>query len=265
MKYTKLKPELTKWQMLFQREKVKEYKRCSTNPIYFIRRHCKIINSNKDPIKFELYPFQNDILDLFQNNQNAFIYTSRQMGNTSLLCGYILWLMTFHYDRNIGYIVPKLKAGQHALDIIKCMWSYLPKEFQRKSINNSKSYLAFENGSSVDIKSHRSFGKSTSYGHIIFDTASYIHMDEIWIAHALDLEEPKQIIISTNAISSNSTTNGYLREIWKNALLGLNNFETLRVPWDEHPDRNIGWRKIQDKVLGKESAAIEYDAIEPKI
>ena len=47
---------------------VKEYIRCSQDPVYFMRKYCFIQHPQKGKIKFDLFPFQEDsLVDLKDN------------------------------------------------------------------------------------------------------------------------------------------------------------------------------------------------------
>tara|TARA_R100001377_G_scaffold65035_1_gene40464 strand:- start:427 stop:1413 length:987 start_codon:yes stop_codon:yes gene_type:complete len=41
---------------------------------------------------------------------------------------------------------------------------------------------------------------------------------------------------------------------------GINNFNTIKLHWTDHPDRDQNWRDEQDKILGPSKAAQECDA-----
>lgn len=59
-----------------------------------------------------------------------------------------------------------------------------------------------------------------------------------------------------------STPNGmgnFFHQMWENARLGENGFNTIRLPWYVHPDRDQSWRDKQTVELGRELAAQECD------
>jgi hypothetical protein len=78
-----------------------EYLKCAKDPIHFMRKYCYIQHPQRGRIQFNLYPFQEKVLTLFQNNDYSAILKSRQLGISTLVSGYSLWLMTFHKDKNI--------------------------------------------------------------------------------------------------------------------------------------------------------------------
>lgn len=63
----------------FTQEQIEELSRCFKDPKYFIVNHV-MIRSTKGATKFELYPFQHEIIDTFHSYRNSIMLTARQMG-----------------------------------------------------------------------------------------------------------------------------------------------------------------------------------------
>ena len=70
-----------------------EYAKCAANPAYFMKRYSKIQHPTRGKILFELYPFQEDVLHQFNSNRWNIVLKSRQMGISTLIAGYSLWMM----------------------------------------------------------------------------------------------------------------------------------------------------------------------------
>ena len=66
-------------------EQVKEYMKCAEDPVYFIRNYVKINNLDRGVINFEMYPFQQKIVETIHNNRFIIALLSRQSGK----CVYI--------------------------------------------------------------------------------------------------------------------------------------------------------------------------------
>ena len=78
-----------------------EYIKCAQDPIHFMKKYCMIQHPQRGRINFHLYPFQEKVLKLFEDNPYSIILKSRQLGISTLTAGYSLWMMTFHKDKNI--------------------------------------------------------------------------------------------------------------------------------------------------------------------
>ena len=74
-----------------------EYKRCSQDPIHFMRKYCVIQHPTRGKMLFNLYPFQEKSLEQLKDNRYNIILKSRQLGISTLTAGYALWKMLFKF------------------------------------------------------------------------------------------------------------------------------------------------------------------------
>ena len=72
-----------------------EYMKCATDPVHFMKKYCFIQHPQRGRIQFSLFPFQEKVLKLFQDNPYSLILKSRQLGMSTLSAGYSLWMMLF--------------------------------------------------------------------------------------------------------------------------------------------------------------------------
>ena len=63
-----------------------EYLKCASDPIHFMKKYCFIQHPQRGRIQFALYPFQEKVLALFQDNPYSIILKSRQLGISTLTC-----------------------------------------------------------------------------------------------------------------------------------------------------------------------------------
>jgi hypothetical protein len=59
---------------------IHEIKRCADDPIYFIKTYCKLQHPTKGAIPFDLHPFQERMIRVFQTQQLVCVMASRQVG-----------------------------------------------------------------------------------------------------------------------------------------------------------------------------------------
>ena len=78
-----------------------EYLKCAKDPVHFMKKYCNIQHPQRGRILFNLFPFQEKVLQLLQKNPYSIILKSRQLGISTLSAGYSLWLMLFHKDKNV--------------------------------------------------------------------------------------------------------------------------------------------------------------------
>lgn len=59
-------------------------------------------------------------------------------------------------------------------------------------------------------------------------------------------------------ISTPNGVGGMYYKLWTDAVLGLNNFKTINLPWHVHPEHNQKWFDSETKGLGKQKIAQEF-------
>lgn len=70
----------------FTPELVQELKKCKNDVIYFIRNYVKIQHPTKGTVPFDLYEYQEEIIDLIHNNKDSLILCSRQLRKNNYCC-----------------------------------------------------------------------------------------------------------------------------------------------------------------------------------
>ena len=224
-----------------------EYSKCIKDSAYFMRRYCMIQHPTRGKIPFDLYDFQEDVLDDFQNERYNVILKARQLGLSTLTAGYSLWLMLFHADKNILVIATKQEVAKNLVTKVRVMHDNLPSWLKGKCIEDNQIKAV---SSSVDA------GRSEALSLLILDEAAFIDkVEEIWTAS-------QQTLATGGAAVILSTPNGvgnFFHKTWIDAEAGINGFNTIKLHWSIHPDREQDWRDEQDVILGEKMAAQECD------
>lgn len=235
----------------------KEYIKCAKDPAYFMKRYCYIQHPTKGRVIFNLYPFQNDVLNLFKDNQYIITLKSRQMGISTLAAGYSLWLMIFHKDKNILALATTQATARNLVSKVRFMYDELPKWLQLPATEKNKLSLRLKNGSKVQAKSSSpDAARSEAVSLLLIDEAAFIdNIDETFTAAQQTLATGGQCM----ALSTPNGIGNWFHKTWQKAELGDNSFIPVKLKWDLHPDRDQLWRDQQDKDLGKRMAAQECD------
>jgi hypothetical protein len=236
-----------------------EYVKCAQSPAYFMKKYCYIQHPKRGRIQFNLYPFQEKVLTLFQENPYSIVLKSRQLGISTLAAGYSLWLMLFHEDKNVLCIATKQETAKNMVTKVKFMYNSLPSWLKEKDkpAEESKLTLRLNNGSQIKATSASSdAGRSEAVTLLIIDEAAFIHsIGEIWASAQQTLATGGGCI----ALSTPYGTGNWFHQTWVNAEMGENSFLPIRLPWEVHPERDQTWRDQQDKDLGVRMAAQECD------
>ena len=225
-----------------------EYLKCAQDPVHFMRKYCYIQHPQRGRIQFNLFPFQEKVLTLFQENPYSIILKSRQLGISTLSAGYSLWMMTFHKDKNILCIATKQETAKNMVTKVKFMYENLPSWLKIDAAENNKLNLRLSNGSQIKATSASSdAGRSEAVSLLLIDEAAFIdNIGEIWASAQQTLATGGGCI----ALSTPYGTGNWFHQTWVRAESRENQFLPIKLPWFVHPERDQKWRDIQDELLG---------------
>jgi hypothetical protein len=225
-----------------------EYVLCSRNPAHFMRKYCYIQHPQRGRVLFNLYPFQDKVLNLWKDNPYDIILKSRQLGISTLVAGYSLWLMLFHKDKNILCIATKQETAKNMVTKVKFMFENLPSWLKITAEENNKLTLRLSNGSQVKaVSAAGDAGRSEAVSLLIIDEAAFIDgIGEIWASAQQTLATGGGAIV----LSTPYGTGNWFHQTWVKAEAGENQFLPIKLPWYVHPERDEAWRKRQDELLG---------------
>tara|TARA_Y100000592_G_scaffold22186_1_gene34360 strand:- start:2497 stop:4113 length:1617 start_codon:yes stop_codon:yes gene_type:complete len=236
----------------------REYSKCIKDPMHFMKKYCTIQHPTKGKIKFNLYPFQEKTLQGIVENDYNIILKSRQLGISTLSAGYSLWTMLFHSDKNILVIAKDKDTAKNLVTKVRVMYAGLPSWLKTNVDEDNKLSLRFKNGSQIKaVAATPEAGRSEALSLLVLDEAAFIDsIDSIWTA-------AQQTLATGGSCIALSTPNGvgnWFHRQWIDAEAGESKFNTIRLHWTDHPDREQSWRDEQNKILGPSMAAQECDA-----
>jgi len=235
-----------------------EYKKCAMDPTHFLKKYCIIQHPIRGKIPFNLYDFQEETLDRFLSNRFNIVLKARQIGLSTLVAGYGLWLMLFKNDQNILVIAIKQETAKNLVTKVRVMHQNLPVWLRGNCTEDNKLSLSFSNGSQIKaVASSPDAGRSEALSLLILDEGAFIDgAEEIWkSAYSTLSTGGKGIILSTPNGMGN-----FFHKTWVDSSLGDNNFVPIFLDWKVHPERDQDWRDEQTKDQGEMAARQEHDA-----
>jgi hypothetical protein len=236
-----------------------EYIKCMTDPAHFMKKYCMIQHPTRGRIQFQLYPFQEKVLHQFQKNNYNIVLKSRQLGISTLVAGFSLWMMIFNKDKNILCIATKQDTAKNMVTKVRFMYDNLPSWLRgaEKPLENNKLLLKLTNGSQVKaVSAAGDAGRSEAVSLLLIDEAAFIDsIDEIFASAQQTLATGGGCI----ALSTPNGTGNWFHKTWAKAEIAANSFVPIKLPWTVHPERNQLWRDQQDADLGIRLAAQECD------
>jgi len=234
-----------------------EYIKCAKQPTYFMRKYCYIQHPTRGRILFNLYPFQEKVLNLYKDNQYTITLKSRQLGISTLASAYSLWLMLFHKDKNVLALATTQATARNLVTKVIFMYDQLPKWLKLPAVEKNKLSLRLRNGSKVQAKSSNAdAARSEAVSLLLIDEAAFIdNIEETFTAAQQTLATGGQCM----ALSTPNGIGNWFHLTWEKAISGENSFLSIRLPWTVHPERDQEWRDQQDSDLGPRMAGQECD------
>ena len=234
-----------------------EYQKCASDPIYFMKKYCMIQHPVRGKIPFHLFPFQESTLTQFHESRYNIILKSRQTGISTLTAGFSLWKMLFNQDFNVLVIATKQEVAKNLVTKVRVMNQYLPSWLKQETVEDNKLSLRYSNGSQIKATSAAGdAGRSEALSLLVFDEAAFIDkIEEIWVSAQSTLSTGGNAII----LSTPNGVGNFFHKTWVGAEDGTNTFNTIRLHWSVHPERDQTWRDEQEVLLGPKGAAQECD------
>ena len=236
-----------------------EYKRCLEDPIYFMKKYVKIQHPIRGTVSFDLYPFQEKALgDLVKFDLNI-VLKSRQMGISTLTAAYSVWLMTFFSDKNILIISITQETAKEIVTKVRFANDNLPAWLKVACVEDNRLSLRLKNGSAIKaVSSAGTAGRSAALSLLIIDEAAFIdNIEEIWLSAQYTLSTGGRAIV----LSTPNGVGNFFHKTWVAAEAGENEFNTIKLPWHLHPERDQAWRDKQTELSGIKGAAQECDCL----
>ena len=239
-------------------EIVKEILKCGKDPVYFINNFCRISHPIHGLIPFKTYDFQSDLLRDFNGHRFNVILKARQMGISTIVAAYIVWLMLFHRDKNVLVMATKFGTASNLVKKVKAMMRNLPEWIQIStvSIDNRTSFV-LTNGSQIKASSTSSdAGRSEALSLLVLDEAAHIEaLEELWTGLYPTISTGGRCI----ALSTPNGVGNWFHQTYVDAEDGTNNFNPVRLYWDLHPDRDKEWFEKETRNMSRRQIAQEYE------
>lgn len=226
-----------------------EIMKCSEDALYFIKNYCMIQHPQRGSIKLEPYPYQEDCIKAFQTNSKNIVLKSRQLGLSTITSAFVTWFSVFNQDKNILIVAIDFKTAANFLKKVKYMINKLPKILQFFHIKSeNKDSITLSNGSVIKaVASTENAGRSEALSMLIMDEAAFIaDFDKIWTAALPTLSTGGGAII----ISTPNSASGLYYDLWMAAIEKRNSFNTIKLPWNVHPEHDEKWFQQQAADLG---------------
>jgi len=244
----------------FTQEQIVEFIKCKQDPVYFAKNYVQIVNVDKGLIPFEMYAFQEKLINNFHGNRFNICKMPRQTGKSTTCVSYLLHYAVFNDNVNIGILANKASTARELLERLQTAYENLPKWMQQGIISWNKGSLMLENGSKIIAAStSASAVRGMSFNIIFLDEFAFIpnHIADQFFSSVYPTissgKSTKVIIVSTP-----KGMNHFYR-LWHDAERGRNQYITTEVHWSEVPGRDAEWKAQTIANTSEQQFAQEFE------
>ena len=221
---------------------LREYKKCMDDPVYFACNYVKVIALDKGLVNFDLYPYQEQMFNHFQEHRFNVVLACRQSGKSISACAYLLWFVLFNSEKTVAILANKGATAREMLARITLMLENIPFFLQPGSKALNKGSLEFSNNSRI-------IASATSGSSIRGMSVNLLYLDEFaFVERAAEFYTSTYPVVSAGKdtkIIVTSTANGIgnqFHKVWEGAVQGINEFHPFRVDWWDVPGRDDKWK-----------------------
>ena len=228
----------------FTKDEIVEYQKCSESPIYFIKNYVRIVSLDHGLVPFDMYNFQEGMVDTMHENRFTIFKLPRQSGKSTIIISYLLHYVLFNPNTTVAVLANKSTTARDILGRLQLAYENLPKWMQQGIIAWNKGNIELENGSKILAAATSSSAiRGGSYNVIFLDEFAFVptNVADQFFASVYPTitsgQNTKVIIVST----PHGMNQFY--KLWVDAEEGRNNYIPTEVHWSEVPGRDAAWKE----------------------
>jgi len=243
---------------LTKKQIVKEIVKCGKEPVYFINSYCRISHPQRGLIPFDLYDYQEGLLEDFNDYRFNVILKARQLGISTVTAAYVVWLMLFYRDKNVLVVATKFGTAANLVKKVKSIMQSLPPwlRIAKIKIDNRTSFI-LTNGSEVKASTTSGdAGRSEALSLLVIDEAAHVDgLGDLWTGLYPTLSTGGRCI----ALSTPNGVGNWFHKVYIEADQGANDFHPTMLPWSVHPERGPDWFAKETRNMSQRQIAQELE------
>ena len=225
-------------------KQINQLKKSSKNLLYFAEQFFHIISLDEGKQKIKLHPVQKRALRKMRDNRFFILLASRQIGKTTMMTIYALWIACFNKDQKILIVANKEGTAIEIMQRIRMAYEELPNWLKPGVEEYGKTALTLANGTRIGISTTTgTAARGQSVNVLILDELAFIEphlVDEFWksVYPIISSSKKSKIFIASTA---NGTGNLFYR-LYEAAEAGTSNWASDKILWNEIPGRDEQWK-----------------------
>ncbi len=244
----------------FTQEQILEFMACKQDPVYFAKKHVKIVTLDAGLMPFEPYDFQEGLINNFHTNRFNICKMPRQTGKSTTVISYLLHYLLFNDSVNIGILANKAATARELLGRLQTAYENVPKWMQQGVLSWNRGSLELENGSKILAAStSASAVRGMSFNILFLDEFAFVpnHIADSFFASVYPTitsgKSTKVIIVSTP-----HGMNHFYR-MWHDAERSKNEYVPTDVHWSEVPGRDSKWKEQTIANTSDQQFRVEFE------
>ena len=198
---------------------------------------------DKGLVKFDLWDFQEDMINKFHDERFVICKMPRQTGKSTTIISYLLHYILFNPEVNVAVLANKGAVARELLSRLQLAYEHLPKFLQQGVTVWNKGNIELENGSKI-------LASATSGSAVRGSSFNIIFLDEF--AHVPNTIAESFFTSVYPTISSGETTKVFIvstplgmnlfYKMWVDAEEKRNNYVPIEVHYTQVPGRDEKWK-----------------------
>jgi hypothetical protein len=236
-----------------------QYRKATRNPEFFCENfvYIRVPGEGKRPL--QLRDAQRQGLRHWMTNRYSLTLKARQIGWSTLVAAYVLWVALSGPDREIILISRNQEVAVDLLKKIKFAYNNLPEWFRTraaKPLNDRQDKWEFSNGSSIFSSQSQSDPArgSSAYLIVVDEWASLPNAEDSWAS----IEPVADIGGRIIGLSTAKGAGNFFHQLWVDSETGNNSFKTMFHSWRSVPERDDDWYEQKRRDMLPHLLAQEY-------
>ena len=244
----------------FTADMVEELKRCKEDIVYFAENFFFIITLDRGKEKIKLYDAQKRVLKSFVEHRNVIVCSSRQIGKSTMLTVFSLWMICFHEDYRAAIVANKETTAINIFKRIRLAYEQLPNYIKPGVKDYGKTGMTLGNDSSIIVSTTTATSvRGDSLNCVLLDEAAHIEthlLEEFWSSVIPTISSGKKSKILV--VSTPKGVGNKFHSIYSGAESGkLKTWKAEKIDWWDVPGRDAVWKQDQIELLGSEEKFLQ--------
>lgn len=177
----------------FTADMIEELRKCKEDIVYFAENFFYIISLDRGKEKIHLYEAQKRVLRSFVDRRNVIVCSSRQIGKSTMLTVFSLWMICFNDDYRAAIVANKETTAINIFKRIRMAYEQLPNYIKPGVKDYGKTGMTLGNDSSIIVSTTTATSIRGDSLNCLSGDTNVFYKDEDNMLYEISLEEMHNI------------------------------------------------------------------------